>query len=237
MTDDLLVRECERFGQTLQTIIDGTVGPGAAAFELVVDSGSECRIGPGPLFGGDGQFPFRDIPLVRRCDSPDQPTVFLRVSFTCELDAEGEHMAVKKSTFGLFLKVLAKKKPRPLVRVEYERDQTPDTPNAHVHLHAVSQELGWLRGGAGQPFKEMQDLHFPVGGRRFRPTVEEFLFFLHREELFTDWAVEGWRTNLKASQGDWEERQAKATVRRHEEVAVAYLRERGYDIEGPQRST
>lgn len=233
MTDDLLLAECSRFGQTLQNIIDGTVGPGVAAFEVVADSGSEVRIGPGPLqLGGDG---FKDIPLVRHCDDAQHPTVFLRVNFTCELDSEGEHMAVKKSTFGLFVKVLAKKKPRPLVRVEYERDQTPDTPNAHVHLHAVSQELGWLRGSAGQPFTEMQDLHFPVGGRRFRPTLEEFLFFLHRERLFTDWAVEGWRANLKASQGDWEIRQAQATVRRHEEVAVAYLRGRGYTIDSPSR--
>ena len=47
-------------------------------------------------------------------------------------------------------------------------------------------------GSSGQPAPDLHALHFPAGGRRFRPTLEEFLLFLDRENLFNDWK-DGWK--------------------------------------------
>lgn len=41
---------------------------------------------------------------------------------------------------------------------------------------------------AGLPLPRLEEIHFPVGGRRFRPTVEELLLFIDRERLFNEQA-------------------------------------------------
>lgn len=118
-----------------------------------------------------------------------------------------------------------------MLRIEYDRDAV-SKPEAHVHLHAESVELGWRYGTAGRPLPRLAEIHFPVGGRRFRPTIEELLLFLDREKLFNDWR-RSWRRVLLDSLGDWEARQARATVRRHQEAAISELEALGYTITPP----
>ena len=72
----------------------------------------------------------------------------------------------------------------------------------------------------------------PVGGRRFRPTVEQFLRFLDREKLFVDWRS-GWDRIVEKSLIDWERNQARATVRQRTEAAVDQLRRMGYEVTSP----
>lgn len=57
---------------------------------------------------------------------------------------------------------------------------------AHAYFHAESSRLGWIYGTAGLPVPRIDKIHFPLGGRRFRPTVEEFEKFLNSEKLFVD---------------------------------------------------
>ena len=118
-----------------------------------------------------------------------------------------------------------------MFRVEYDRDARTKPP-AHVHLHAESLEFGWIYGTAGLPPPRLFEIHFPMGGRRFRPTVEEFLRFLDREKLFLDWRS-GWDTIVEESLVDWERNQARATVRQHTEAAVGQLRNMGYEVTAP----
>ena len=116
-----------------------------------------------------------------------------------------------------------RKRPRPIVRVEYDRRQSGRGRSAaHVHLHANSPELAWMYGSAGRPAPDLHALHFPVGGRRFRPTLEEFLLFLDRENLFNDWK-EGWKPRLIRSLEAWERRQARATARQFPDEAIGAL--------------
>ena len=68
-----------------------------------------------------------------------------------------------------------------------------------------------------------------MGGRRFRPTVEELLKFLNREKLFVDW-LPGWEEVVDRSLEEWEWNQARATVRQHTEAAIAQLPAMGFEI-------
>ena len=93
-------------------------------------------------------------------------------------------------------------------------------------------EFGWIYGTAQRTPPRLSEIHFPVGGRRFRPTVEELLKFLDREGLFTDWLT-GWESLVDASLTEWEWIQARATVRQHPQAAVEQLEDLGYQITPP----
>lgn len=91
-----------------------------------------------------------------------------------------------------------------------------------------------LYGKAGSPAPDLHDLHFPVGGRRFRPTLEEFLFFLDKEKLFTDWHDDQWRQYLNETLSDFERIQARTTVRNYHDDAANVLSGLGYEVTPPQ---
>jgi len=101
-----------------------------------------------------------------------------------------------------------------------------------VHLHANSPELAWVYGTSAQPAPDLHALHFPAGGRRFRPTLEEFLLFLDRERLFNDWK-DGWKPKLIRSLEAWERLQARATVRQFPDEAAGALEALGYSVTAP----
>jgi len=152
----------------------------------------------------------------------------LKIEFRVSLDDRLEHLAVQQSTFGLWVRPDVERGPRPVFRIEYDREAV-SKPLAHIHLHAESVELGWIYGTAGLDLPRLQEIHFPVGGRRFRPTVEELLEFLNREKLFTDWR-QGWDVILDQSLETWNKRQAQATVRNNPEVAIEQLGRMDYQV-------
>ncbi len=153
----------------------------------------------------------------------------LRVEYKLADDPSGRFFRVLSSTFGLYVSV-TKGVPVPLVRVEYERSQTP---SAHVHFHTSSALLGWDYGRAGEPFRREQSLHFPVGGARFRPTIEEFLLFLDRERLVDTWGTSDWKARAVTRQADYEVRQARGVARRHPRTTAEELRSIGWTVVEP----
>lgn len=171
------------------------------------------------------------FPLVRKSDDPNNPILFLYLLYAMELDSSGKHLRIESSSISLQADVTGSKKACPLVRVEYKRQRMRSP--AHMHIHANSPEIAWLYGTAGCPTPNLHALHFPVGGRRFRPTLEEFLFFLNDERLFTDWQ-EGWRQHLDKTLTNWECIQARTTIRTYEKDAADVLRELGYKVIPPQ---
>ena len=75
----------------------------------------------------------------------------------------------------------------------------------------------------------MSDLHFPVGGTRFRPCLEDVLDMLVRE-LGVDHA-DAWRTALTDGRERWRRMQTAAVVRDAPVEAIAALTALGYDIQ------
>ena len=175
------------------------------------------------------------LALLRAADSPRAPALFLNAHYTVEMDPTGSRLRIATSLVGLWADVTGgQKRPRPLVRVEYDRRQSASgRAAAHVHLHANSPELAWMYGSAGRPAPDLHALHFPVGGRRFRPTLEEFLLFLDRENLFNDWKA-GWKPRLIRSLEAWERRQARATARQFPDEAIGALEALGYRVTPPR---
>ena len=226
---DLLEAESNTFATNLTNLIQGCVA-GAPGFVVVnANSDQQLRIGPEPFEPGHGSSAgFGFVPLIRRCDEEDQPRLMLKIEFRVWLDRQAEHLAVQQSTFGLWVCPDPQRGSRPVFRIEYDRDASSKPP-AHIHLHAESVELGWIYGTEGLPLPRLHEVHFPVGGRRFRPTVEEFLEFLNRERLFTDW-LPGWNEVLAESLGDWNKRQTQATVRNNPQIAIEQLERMGFQV-------
>lgn len=81
-----------------------------------------------------------------------------------------------------------------------------------MHVHANLPELTRLYGLTDCYNRNLHTLHFPVGGHRFRPTLEELLFFINEIGLAIDWQ-EGWKQYLKTTYREWKKRQARSVVR------------------------
>lgn len=178
-----LRRSAEEFTAKLNNVITNTINTDVRFTPVIVQNGKwafkqACIREPENTSGRTDGFP-----LIREEENPKTPALLLHARFIVEMDSEGVYMQVKTSTIGLWVDTTGGKKgPRPLVRVEYDRAKTLSGAAAHVHLHAYSPELAWIYGSSGRPALNLHSLHFPVGGRRFRPTLEDFLFFLYNEK-------------------------------------------------------
>lgn len=226
---ELLETEASTFATDLTDLIQGCIDSAPRFVVVNASNDKQRRIGPEPFEPGHGSGAgFGFVPLVRERDEGDEPRLMLKIEFRVSLDRQSEHLAVQQSTFGLWVRPDPERGPRPVFRIEHDREATTK-PSAHIHLHAESVELGWIYGTAGLALPRLQEIHFPVGGRRFRPTVEELLGFLNREKLFTDWRP-GWNTILDQSLEAWNKRQAQATVRNNSEAAIEQLERMGYQV-------
>lgn len=141
-----------------------------------------------------------NIPLV----VANEHRLDLRVSFRCIFDFTGAYLAVEKSEFALILPVVRD----PVVRFDYVRDR--DWAPAHIQLHAESSSIGYLRALAGKR-PETWRLHLPVGGRRFRPSLEDVIEFAVREFGVT--TKDGWTNALEEGRRRWRRLQAKSAIR------------------------
>ncbi len=84
-------------------------------------------------------------------------------------------------------------------------------------------------GSSGRAAPDLHALHFPVGGKRFRPTLENFLLFLDREKPYTDFKPNRKSAVLILLQ-EWKHRQAAATVKKYPEIAAGVLEELGHTV-------
>lgn len=174
------------------------------------------------------------FPLVRAADDPSAPVLLMKGRYMVELAGDGTYIRVVTSAVGLWVDVTGgRKNHRPLIRIEYDRyPRTADRPAAHVHLHANSPEMAWVYGSSGRAAPDLHALHFPVGGPRFRPTLEDFLLFLNREKLYTDFKP-GWKREVLESLRQWERIQAAATATRYPGTAARALKKLGYAVSSP----
>ena len=225
----------EEFAGTLNRVLDLSINDAGGRFAAALSrTGATAELEVRADAGIDGDLRAVGVALVRSHDDPGDPSLFLRARYIVEKGPTRGHLRVASSMVGLWADVTGgRKRPRPLVRVEYDRSQLGrGRAAAHVHLHANSPEFAWLYGSSGRPAPDLHALHFPVGGRRFRPTLEEFLLFLDREHLFDNWKA-GWRPKVLDSLEVWERRQARATARQFPDEAIGALDALGYRVTAP----
>jgi hypothetical protein len=134
-----------------------------------------------------------------------------------------------------------------LFRFEFVRSAPPTVPTSHIQVHAHRDAIAYVmtRCGtvgrrakrrsremaSGTAIPRLADLHFPTGGNRFRPCLEDVLQMLILE-LGVD-AEDGWQEALAKGRQQWRLNQIGASVRDSPETAARVLRELGYDVSPP----
>ena len=159
---------------------------------------------------------------------PGLQALQLRIMYRLGLNPAG-FLSVQTSSFGVM--VDPDSKGRCFLRIEFDRDKGGRLPEAHLQVDADSTLWGWALAWSGQGHKDLQELHFPCGGRRFRPTLEDLIDFLIRERLTV--GLKDWATVVDRHRARFGDLQARATVRRQPEVAAEVLADLGYTVIPP----
>lgn len=223
MTARRLRREATAFAERMTALLNRTVTSGAEVTVFMHEGKPVATVAPG---NAPSPLEARVVPLSTSSDPEERngARLWLRVSFNVSLDHEGEHLMVLTSSFGLCIDPRSGRCP---LRVEYDREKSRKAP-AHVHISGESGGLAYAFGAVGRDPKSLHELHFPVGGRRFRPTLEDFIEFLHAERLIE--VKKNWRQAIAEARSDWEQRQVRAAVRRYPMDAAKQLRDMGYAV-------
>lgn len=171
-----------------------------------------------------------------------EPALVLNVSYKCKWDHAGKYLAVDAATWSVASLDIAE----PLFRYEYVSSQPAALPAAHLHVHAHRDEAVYtlFRAGVGRPgsrgravlsarsnLPRLSDVHFPLGGDRMRPCLEDLLQLLI-EEFAID-HNDGAAQALAEGRARWRRHQTGAAVRDAPEVAARVLRELGYSVAPP----
>ena len=169
-----------------------------------------------------------------------EPLLRLAVKFKCGWDSQNEFVAVDTAEFHVF----ASQDREALFRYEFVRNMRSPIPCAHLQIHGHRDALAHTMTRAGSRTQRskkrradgasprMDELHFPLGGARFRPALEDVLQMLV-EEFGVD-AADGWRKHLEEGRERWRRIQTRAVVRDAPDEAVATLQALGYLVTKPE---
>ena len=143
------------------------------------------------------------------------------------LDSQQGHLRVDSSTYAL----LSNLDPGDQVlRFDFERGKQ-EYPEAHIQVKGCSPALKELDQRQGKD-RQLGRLHIPVGGLRFRPSLEDFLEFLVVEGFVEDFRPQ-WKQTLNNSREAFHELQLKAAVNRKPEAAREQLESMGFKVIPP----
>ena len=128
---------------------------------------------------------------------------------------------------------------QPLFRMDYRADMQ-SAPIAHWQFHAERGALTHLLSTA-QAYRPrsvesphlLSRLHFPVGGERFRPCIEDVIQFVI-EECGVD-SISGWEKVVEAGRERWRRIQLRTVVRDLQQEAAAILAREGWTVVPPVR--
>ena len=170
-----------------------------------------------------------------------EPLLTLKLLNLCSWDRPQRFLAIDES----WVKVYAggEASGEPLFRYEYVRYPGREQPSAHLQIHAHRDGITYVMTRAGRGSRRgraradsaavpaMRELHFPLGGPRYRPCIEDVLEMLVCE-LGVDCSEEG-REALRLARAAWRRKQLAAAVRDAPETAADALAELGYHVEWP----
>jgi hypothetical protein len=203
-----LARQAAQFAEVIQRLVNGTVCDGITIHATVIDKG-RMLLGHGLTKHELVSKPFR----LRV--GPGRPYGWLDVSYRLSLDAERSYLTVVSSYFGIY----ASEDPNSMLcHVDYERNKSHGYPEAHAQVGGECAALAGWRLTDGTAGRALHDLHFPVGGRRYRPALEDVIEFLIVEKLAAPRA--NWEKVLNASRDEFRSRQLRAAIRRDMPTAI-----------------
>lgn len=203
-----LRRQTHDFAQRINDLLNRTVADGVRVHALIREDG---RIGwVGYRTDARRPYPGSGIPLAlgRR-----RPRAFLHVMHTLVLDEQQRYLTAEQSSYGLYLSADLS---GCIFHYDYIRQPDNPYPPAHFQVEGSSPELDELSVRVGKSGR-LGELHFPVGGKRFRPSLEEFVSFLIIEGLAE--GRRGWEAAVEEHWAWYQRVQLKAAVRRDPEAA------------------
>lgn len=103
----------------------------------------------------------------------------LRFLHSLELDESGRFLTTSRSTY----KLCEAESGSPVVTYDYTRHPPNQYPEAHLHIHGRVENVQLMLERCGRSKDKPDDLHLPVGGRRFRPCLEDLIEFCVLERL------------------------------------------------------
>ncbi len=134
-----------------------------------------------------------------------KPPAYLRLLHVLRWDDEHQFLADERSYIGVYC--------RPemtddacLVRSDFNRDLrvNPDEhpyPTAHMHVYGKNAAHDELCASTPSMAPGLHELHFPTGGRRFRPSLEDAVEFTIVERIVTAPRDE-WRDAVAEHRGE-----------------------------------
>jgi hypothetical protein len=159
------------------------------------------------------------------------PGAYLRVNLTLEMDDPGTYLAVARSSIAIYADEDGR---HMLCHYDYEREPTHGYPDPHFQVEGDSQALRGIAERRPLAASSLREVHFPVGGRRFRPTLEDVIEMLVAEGIAEP--RDGWKDVVTVHREAWREKQLKAAVRKWPHWAAECLTEHGYAVTPPANS-
>lgn len=226
-----LTEEAQKFALQLTTTVRSAFGPGVPSFL--------ARAAP-----SSGRFEVHQDPATGLVLTIGRtPRLLLKVDMSCQLDHDDSYLAVDTSKVTVLSSAHPNKEP--LFRYEFIRDPRGTQASAHLQVHAHRDLTTYLMSvcgegsvrsrrrrstgsGAQGRIPQLSDLHFPLGGPRFRPCLEDILTMLI-DEFGVD-SEPGALTALGDGRERWRRNQLAAAVRDSPATALRVLRGMGYDV-------
>jgi len=214
LISDRLRDQTTRFTKEIQILLNGTIASHVQIKAVALQVGDDRLFMLGHLLDK------RTLTAQRFQLKPRAPKVelWMDVSFQLRLDAEREHLMVHKSFVGLFG---AKDAKHGLFHYDYERDKADGYPDAHLQVDATSDLFGTLNDPKCDVGRSLAQLHFPVGGKRFRPCLEDVIEFLAVERIAE--ARDGYEKLLEAGRERFRKNQLMAAMRRDPATVDAFI--------------
>jgi hypothetical protein len=212
LISDALRSKATGFAEDIQTVLNQTVCAHAMIRAAVLPaSGPERVFVVGHQVSRTNVLPPR-LPLRIGAKAPK---LWLDVSFRVQMDQWDQYLTVRSSFVGVFPTETGKDA---LFHYDYERDKRDNYPDAHLQVAGQDEVLAGLLPG-----RPMVKLHFPVGGKRFRPSLEDVIEFLIREGLTS--GKDGYKAVLDREREKFRVNQLRAAMRRSPDVVAAFIRD------------
>lgn len=192
-------------------LLNATVCNGVRITAVTMQQGRRVQIGYN--IGADRLDATEGIPLAlgRR-----PPRLSLALSYRLVADDAGQYLMVESSFMGLSMD---RHLDKILLHYDYEREKADGYPEAHLQIVAESE--AWAT--ACPQGRALDRLHLPVGGRRYRPTLEDLVEFLIREDLAE--GRKGWESPVQKGREGFHQKQMRAAIRRDPQTAREILDE------------
>lgn len=227
MSEPRIVASGLGFAQDIENLLSAVLGPDELAYTAAPVWSTRRNEDTCLIASREG-----DVPLAVE----GNVILHLSYSYQCTCGNARGLLQVERSS----VKLRAGSSQSPFVSYDYVRDARSNTPAAHINVYAsndpVTQAMlacGAKRQGRNRRkefvdrgvFPTFSSLHFPVGGDRMRPGLEDVLQMAVTE--FGIDVLDGWKAAIEETRKRYRAEQLRALVREFPDIAFDTLRAEG----------